>query len=192
MPLAVVDEIEVPVRLVLAAPPGVADEDVKEIHSQPPGPEAVRAPPRAARRHARRDARHGLTRRGASPSWAGRARRCAPRRPRSRRASSILEEDVSDVKPNATRFWRSGRRSDAGAVRAARSSFFAGTRLAAALADAGRRAPRAAGPPRRGGRRLRGRPSRLRAREGGGARREGGGALVWLGPAPDSPAARRA
>jgi hypothetical protein len=67
--LDVTAEIVVPVRLVLAAPPGVAEEDVREIHSQP----RRTTPP---------------LRPGASRSSGGRARPSARRRRRSRRASS--------------------------------------------------------------------------------------------------------
>ena len=94
----------------------------------------------------------------------------------------VLEEDVSDVKPNATRFWTVGRRSDAEPT--VRALLFSGTRLAAALHDAGAEILM-----------LPGRPG---AAVGGfatvsagalgkaaGLAPKAGETLVWLGPAPD-------
>ena len=76
----------------------------------------------------------------------------------------VLEEDVSDVKPNATRFWR--RRAAGGArgsSRRVRALLFPAARLAAALADAGAEILTLPGG-RRDGPRVRDRPARRSSR----------------------------
>jgi 3-deoxy-7-phosphoheptulonate synthase len=179
--LEVREEIAIPVRLVLAAPPGVAEEDVKEIHSQPP---VLR---QCARLLARRDAVPVETH-----DTAFAARRVAELGgPRAAVCSEeaaleaglvVLEEDVSDVKPNATRFWTVAQRSDAEPT--VRALFFSGARLAAALHDAGAEILMLAGRPGAavGGFATVPAPALAKA---AGLAAKAGETLVWLGPAPD-------
>ena len=92
----------------------------------------------------------------------------------------ILEEDVSDVRPNTTRFWklaRAGATADAVPgedaapdAPAPRVVFYAGVRASSALAEAGAELLSLPGTPARSGPRLRG-----RAREERGARLGGHG-----------------
>ncbi len=181
VPLEVRDEIVVPVRLVLAAPPGIAEEAVREIHSQPP---VLR---QCGRLLARRDAVPVETH-----DTAFAARRVAELGgPRAAVCSEeaaleaglvVLEEDVSDVKPNATRFWTVARRSDA--EPSIRALLFSGTRLAAALHDAGAEIlmlPGRPGAPVGGFATV---PAAALARTASLAPKAGE-TLVWLGPAPD-------
>ena len=179
--LEVREEIAVPVRLVLAAPPGVSEEDVKEIHSQGP---VLR---QCARLLARLDAVPVETH-----DTAFAARRVAELGgPRAAVCSEeaaleaglvVLEEDVSDVKPNATRFWTVARRSDAEPT--VRALFFAGARLAAALHDAGAEILMLAGRPGAAVGGFATVPAAALARAAGLAAKAGE-TLVWLGPAPD-------
>ncbi len=133
--LAVGAEIEVPVRLVLAAPPGIGLEDVREVHSQ------------AA---ALRQCRDLLQRLDAIPIETHDTAYAAFRvkeagGPRAAVCSEeaaleagllILEEDVSDVRPNATRFWRLDRAKEPEPF-APRVVFYAGVGASSALAEAG-------------------------------------------------------
>lgn len=110
--LAVLGEVEVPMRLVLAAPCGVALEEIEELHSQPPvlrqcegllerlGARAVPAEDtaQAAVAVARAGGRRGAVCSEEAAFEAG----LVP-----------LLEDVSDVRPNGTRFWRVARSEDA-------------------------------------------------------------------------------
>ena len=179
--LEVREEIAIPVRLVLAAPPGISEEDVKEIHSQPP---VLR---QCARLLARRDAVPVETH-----DTAFAARRVAELGgPRAAVCSEeaaleaglvVLEEDVSDVKPNATRFWTVGRRSDAEPT--VRALFFSGARLAAALHDTGAEILMLAGRPGAAVGGFATVPPSALARAAGLAAKAGE-TLVWLGPAPD-------
>jgi 3-deoxy-7-phosphoheptulonate synthase len=179
--LEVREEIAVPVRLVLAAPPGVSEEDVKEIHSQPP---VLR---QCARLLARLDAVPVETH-----DTAFAARRVAELGgPRAAVCSEeaaleaglvVLEEDVSDVKPNATRFWTVALRSDAEPT--VRALFFSGARLAAALHDAGVEILMLAGRPGAAVGGFATVPAQALAKAAGLAAKAGE-ALVWLGPAPD-------
>ena len=144
--VAVEAEIEVPVRLVLAAPEGLALESVREVHSQA----AVL-----------RQCRHLLARLDAIPidthdtayaafrvKEAGGPRAAVCSEEAALEAGlSILEEDVSDVRPNTTRFWRLARVGAAADpmlengvapdVPAPRVVFYTGVRASSALAEAG-------------------------------------------------------
>ncbi|KAA0254021.1 MAG: 3-deoxy-7-phosphoheptulonate synthase [Acidobacteria bacterium] len=102
--LRVVAEVPVPVRLVLAAPRGVDPEEIREVHSQ---------------LQILRQCRKLVTRLGAvaveSADTAVAAARVAelggPRAAVSSEEAALaaglvlLEEDVSDVRPNVSRFW---------------------------------------------------------------------------------------
>jgi 3-deoxy-7-phosphoheptulonate synthase len=94
----------------------------------------------------------------------------------------VLEEDVSDVKPNATRFWTVARRSDAEPT--VRALFFAGARLAAALHDAGAEILMLAGRPGAAVGGFATVPASALAKAAGLAAKAGE-TFVWLGPAPD-------
>jgi 3-deoxy-7-phosphoheptulonate synthase len=179
--LDVTAEIVVPVRLALAAPPGITEESVKEILSQPP---VLR---QCAGLLARRDAVPVETH-----DTAYAARRVAELGgPRAAVCSEeaaleaglvVLEEDVSDVKPNATRFWIVARRSDA--EPSVRALLFSGTRLAAAFHDAGAEIlmlPGRSGAPVGGFATV---PAGALAKAAGLVANTGE-TLVWLGPAPD-------
>ncbi|HSB62916.1 MAG TPA: 3-deoxy-7-phosphoheptulonate synthase [Thermoanaerobaculia bacterium] len=144
--LAVEAEIEVSVRLVLAAPEGLALEGVREVHSQA----AVL-----------RQCRNLLARLDAIPidthdtayaafrvKEAGGPRAAVCSEEAALEAGLlILEEDVSDVRPNTTRFWRLARAGAAPEVLpetdappdapAPRVVFYAGVKASSALAEAG-------------------------------------------------------
>lgn len=188
-------EIEVPVRLVLAAPRGLALESVREIHSQ------------AA---ALRQCRHLLARLDAIPIETHDTAYAAFRvketgGPRAAVCSEeaaleagllILEEDVSDVRPNTTRFWRLARAgATADAVSgndaapdgpAPRAVFYAGVRASSALAEAGAELlslPGTPGDPVRGFAVV---PEKNVARAAAGTGRPvAGERVIWLGPAPE-------
>ena len=181
-PLVVIDEIAIPVRLVLAAPPGVAEEAVKEIHSQPP---VLR---QCARLLSRLDAvpveTHDTAFAARRVAELGGARAAVCSEEAALEAGLVvLEEDVSDVKPNATRFWTVARPSAAEPHRP-RAPLLAGARLAAALHDAGAEILMLAGRPGAAVGGFATVPAPALAKAAGlGAR--AGEALVWLGPAPD-------
>ncbi len=194
-PIAVEAEIEVPVRLVLAAPPGLALEDVREVHSQA----AVL-----------RQCRQLLARLDAIPIDTHDTAYAAFRvketgGPRAAVCSEeaaleagllILEEDVSDVRPNATRFWRLLHAGAAGGPAASddappeglapRVVFYAGVRASSALAEAGAELlslPGTPGDPVRGFAVV---PEKNVARAAAGTGRPAAGErVIWLGPAPE-------
>ncbi|MBL8114969.1 MAG: 3-deoxy-7-phosphoheptulonate synthase [Acidobacteria bacterium] len=147
--LAVTEEIPVPVRLVLAAPRGTALEDVKEVLSQSPalrqcrklvaelGAEAIETPDTAW-------AAADVAERGGN-----RAAVCSEEAALEA-GLVVLLEDVSDVKPNSTRFLRLQLLSSQRAVPVAdpecgpavprpvpRVVRYAGPKLQALLHDAG-------------------------------------------------------
>ena len=107
--LVVLGEVEVPMRLVLAAPHGVDLGEISEVHSQPP---------------VLRQCGSLLERLGASAVEAGDTAQAAATVARlgGRRGAVCSEEaaleaglvplleDVSDVRPNVTRFWRLARK----------------------------------------------------------------------------------
>ena len=174
-------EIEVPVRLVLAAPPGVAEEDVKEIHSQPP---VLR---QCAGLLSHRDAvpveTHDTAFAARRVAELGGARAAVCSEEAALEAGLVvLEEDVSDVKPNATRFWAVARRSEKEPD--VRALYFSGARLAAALHEAGAEIlvlPGRPDAPVRGFASV-GTGSLAKA---SGLAAKAGETLAWLGPAPD-------
>ena len=193
--IAVEAEIEVPVRLVLAAPEGLALESVREVHSQA----AVL-----------RQCRHLIVRLDAIPidthdtayaafrvKEAGGPRAAVCSEEAALEAGLlILEEDVSDVRPNTTRFWRLTRaRETADAVPgddvapdspAPRVVFYAGVRASSALAEAGAELlslPGTPGDPVRGFAVV---PEKNVARAAAGTGRPAAGErVIWLGPAPE-------
>jgi len=193
--IAVEAEIEVPVRLVLAGPEGLALERVREIHSQA----AVL-----------RQCRNLLARLDAIPIDTHDTAYAAFRvketgGPRAAVCSEeaaleagllILEEDVSDVRPNTTRFWRLARAGEAAAPApegdvapegpAPRVVFYAGVKTSLALADAGAELlslPGTPGDPIRGFAVV---PEKSVARAAAGTGRPAGGErVIWLGPAPE-------
>jgi 3-deoxy-7-phosphoheptulonate synthase len=182
-PLLVAAEIEIPVRLVLAAPHGVELADVREVWSQPP---ALR---QCARLLSRLDAVPLETH-----DTAEAAQRVASLRgPRAAVCAEeaaleaglvILEEDVSDVRPNATRFFRLVRRGESGVEPGVRVLRFAGAGLAAVLSEAGAEILALPGTPESP---VHGfaviPPAALQKASGLKAR--AGETLLWLGPAPD-------
>jgi len=181
-PLAVASEIEVPVRLVLAAPHGVAAPDVREIYSQTPvfrqctkllaRLDAVPVETHDTAYAALRVAELGGTRAAVCSEEAA-----------LEAGLVVLEEDVSDVRPNATRFWAVVR-GGAGVEPEIRALFYSGARLAAAVADAGAEIlalPGRADAPVRGFAVV---PIRLLSKVSGLSARAAE-TFVWLGPAPD-------
>ena len=180
-PLEITAEIAVPVRLVLAAPPGVAEEDVKEIHSQTPvlrqctgvlaRLDAVSVESHDTAFAARRVAELGGPRAAVCSEEAA-----------LEAGLVVLLEDVSDVKPNATRFWAVTRRSDGEPT--VRALFFSGARLAAVLHDAGAEILTLPGRPEAPVRGFAAVPTASLVKTAGLAAKAGE-SLVWLGPAPD-------
>jgi 3-deoxy-7-phosphoheptulonate synthase len=137
--LFVTGEIEVPVRFVLAAPRGVALEDVKELLSQPP---ALR---QCAKLLARLDAvtieTHDTAYAADRVAELGGARAAISSEEAALAAGLvILVEDVSDIAPNATRFWRLERPENGALVPplgSPRVVHFSGARLSGALTEIG-------------------------------------------------------
>jgi 3-deoxy-7-phosphoheptulonate synthase len=192
-PIAVVAEVEVPVRLVLAAPPGLALESVHEVHSQ------------AA---ALRQCRDLLARLDAIPIETHDTAYAAFRvkefgGPRAAVCSEeaaleagllILEEDVSDVRPNTTRFWRLARATaaanppatnDAAPDRLApRVVFYAGVLASSTLAEVGAELLSLPGTPADPVRGFAVVPEKNVARAAAG-RIAAGERVLWLGPAPE-------
>jgi Prephenate dehydratase len=127
-------EIEVPVRLVLAAPPGLALEDVREVHSQAAALRQCRD--LLARLDAIPIETHDTAYAAFRVKEAGGARAAVCSEEAALEAGLlILEEDVSDVRPNATRFWRLDRAAEPESL-APRVVFYAGVRASSALAEA--------------------------------------------------------
>jgi 3-deoxy-7-phosphoheptulonate synthase len=183
--LAVESEIAVPVRLVLAAPHGVAEEDVREIHSQPP---VLR---QCTRLLSRRDAvpveTHDTAFAARRVAELGGARAAVCSEEAALEAGLVvLEEDVSDVKPNATHFWTVARRSAQEPMKepTLRALSFSGARLAAALHDAGAEILVLPGRPDAPVRGFASVPAASLSKAAGLAAKAGE-SLVWLGPAPD-------
>jgi 3-deoxy-7-phosphoheptulonate synthase len=134
--LVVAEEIEIPVRLVLAAPRGVETADVREVWSQPP---ALR---QCAQLLARLDAvpleTHDTAAAAQRVAALGGPRAAVCAEEAALEAGLvILEEDVSDIRPNATRFFRLVRVNGAKIEPTLRVLRFAGARLAAGLAELG-------------------------------------------------------
>jgi 3-deoxy-7-phosphoheptulonate synthase len=190
-----VAEIEVPVRLVLAAAPGVALEDVREVHSQA---------------SVLRQCRHLLARLDAIPiethdtayaasrvKEAGGSRAAVCSEEAALEAGLlILEEDVSDVRPNATRFWRLESAAAAGENSKAEDAppegpaprvvSYAGVRASSALAEAGAELLSLPGTPEDPVRGFAVVPEKNVARAAALTGRPAAGERVlWLGPAPE-------
>ena len=192
-PIAVVAEVEVPVRLVLAAPPGLALESVHEVHSQ------------AA---ALRQCRDLLARLDAIPIETHDTAYAAFRvkesgGPRAAVCSEeaaleagllILEEDVSDVRPNTTRFWRLARATAAGNPPATNDAapdrlaprvvFYAGVLASSTLAEVGAELLSLPGTPADPVRGFAVVPEKNVARAAAG-RIAAAERVLWLGPAPE-------
>lgn len=136
--LAVTAEIPVPVRLVLGAPRGVALADVREVHSQSP---ALR---QCGQLLARLDATpietHDTAYAALRVAELGGPRAAVCSEEAALAAGLvILLEDVSDLQPNATRFWRLVRAGEEGPEAALRPhlALFSGAKLSGELADLG-------------------------------------------------------
>ncbi|MGE5718232.1 MAG: 3-deoxy-7-phosphoheptulonate synthase [Acidobacteriota bacterium] len=192
--IAVEAEIEVPVRLVLAAPEGLALESVREVHSQA----AVL-----------RQCRHLLARLDAIPidthdtayaafrvKEAGGPRAAVCSEEAALEAGLLfLEEDVSDVRPNTTRFWRLGRAGGAADASPAddvpespapRVVFYAGIRASSALAEAGAELLSLPGTPADPVRGFAVVPEKNVARAAAGTGKPAAQErVIWLGPAPE-------
>ena len=106
--LVVLGEVEVPMRLVLAAPHGVALEAITEVHSQPPILRQCGG--LLARLGARAVEAEDTAQAAAAVARLGGARGAVCSEEAALEAGLVpLLEDVSDVKPNVTRFWRLAR-----------------------------------------------------------------------------------
>jgi 3-deoxy-7-phosphoheptulonate synthase len=181
----VVEEIHVPVRLVLAAPRGVRLEEIREVHSQSA---ALR---QCGRLLAHLDALPIETHDTAFAAvrvaqlGGGRAAVCSEEAALEA-GLVILQEDVYDVIPNETRFWRL-ERAGVGAASAPgpRVLFYSGARLAAILAEGGAELlalPGLGEAPVRGFAVV---PEKARARLAGPLTAKKGETVVWLGPPPE-------
>lgn len=140
--LQVTAEITVPVRFALAAPRGVALADIREVHSQ------AAALRQCVELVARLDAdpveTHDTAFAATRVAELGGPRAAVCSEEAALEAGLvILLEDVSDIRPNATRFWRvelAGRADSAGEeepLLAPHVAFYTTARLSASLADAG-------------------------------------------------------
>ncbi len=193
--IAVGAEIEVPVRLVLAAPEGLALEAVREVHSQ--------AAVLRQCRHllARLDAigidTHDTAYAAFRVKEAGGPRAAVCSEEAALEAGLlILEEDVSDVRPNTTRFWKlvlAGTTADAVPADdaapdapAPRVVFYAGVRASSALAEAGAELLSLPGTPADPVRGFAVVPEKNVTRASAGTGRPAAGErVIWLGPAPE-------
>ena len=181
--LVVADEIEIPVRLVLAAPRGVELRGIREVWSQPPALrqcgkllaslDAVVFETYDTAEAAQRVAALG----------GPRAAVCAEEAALEA-GLVILEEDVSDLRPNATRFFRLLRESGHDVEPSIRALRFAGARLAAGLAELGAEILTLPGSPEAPvhGFAVLAAGSVSKA---SGLKARTGETLVWLGPTPD-------
>jgi 3-deoxy-7-phosphoheptulonate synthase len=183
-PVAVVAEIEVPVRLVLAAPPGLALGDVREVHSQAAALRQCRD--LLARLDAIPIETHDTAYAAFRVKEAGGARAAVCSEEAALEAGLlILEEDVSDVRPNATRFWRLDRTGEPESL-APRVIFYAGVRVSSALAEAEAELLSLPGTPAEPVRGFAVVPEKNVARAAAGTGRLAAGERVqWLGPAPE-------
>ena len=177
-------EIEVPVRLVLAAPPGLALEDVREVHSQAAALRQCRD--LLARLDAIPIETHDTAYAAFRVKEAGGARAAVCSEEAALEAGLlILEEDVSDVRPNATRFWRLDRAAEPESL-APRVVFYAGVRASSALAEAEAELLSLPGTPAEPVRGFAVVPEKSVARAAAGTARLAAGERVrWLGPAPE-------
>ncbi|MGE5346686.1 MAG: prephenate dehydratase domain-containing protein, partial [Acidithiobacillales bacterium] len=182
-PILVAEEIEIPVRLVLAAPRGVELSGVREVWSQPP---ALR---QCARLLSRLDAvpleTHDTAEAAQRVAALGGPRAAVCAEEAALEAGLvILEEDVSDVRPNATRFFRLLRASGAHVEPSIRALRFSGARLAATLSELDAEILALPGTPESPvhGFALIPRASLQKA---AGLKARPGESLLWLGPTPD-------
>ncbi len=181
-PLLVVQEIEIPVRLVLAAPRGVELSGVREVWSQPP---ALR---QCARLLARLDAvpleTHDTAEAAQRVAALGGPRAAVCAEEAALEAGLvILEEDVSDVRPNATRFFRLVR-GGAAVEPSIRALRFSGARLAATLVELGAEILALPGTPESPVHGFALIPA-TSLEKAAGLKARAGETLLWLGPTPD-------
>lgn len=134
--LAVIGEIEVPMRLVLAAPRGVALEEIEELHSQLPVLRQCEG--LLARLGARAVPAEDTAQAAATVARAGGRRGAVCSEEAALEAGLVpLLEDVSDVRPNGTRFWRLARAGGEGSDQPLRVLRVPTERLAAHLKQSG-------------------------------------------------------
>jgi len=134
--LAVLGEIEVPMRLVLAAPRGVALEEIEELHSQLPVLRQCEG--LLARLGARAVPAEDTAQAAATVARAGGRRGAVCSEEAALEAGLVpLLEDVSDVRPNGTRFWRLARAGGEGSDQPLRVLRVPTERLAAHLKQSG-------------------------------------------------------
>ena len=135
--LVVLGEIEVPMRLVLAAPRGVDLDEIVEVRSQPPVLRQCGA--LLARLRARTVPAEDTAAAAAEVARAGGPRGAVCSEEAALETGLVpLLEDVSDVTPNVTRFWRLVRETDVPeGVSPLRVLRVATDRLAALLRQAG-------------------------------------------------------
>jgi 3-deoxy-7-phosphoheptulonate synthase len=179
----VAEEIEIPVRLVLAAPRGVALEEIREVWSQSL---ALR---QCARLVAGLDAvpfeTYDTAEAALRVAALGGPRAAVCSEEAALEASLvILEEDVSDLKPNATRFFRLVRGGGGAIEPTVRALRFAGARLAASLTEAGAEILALPGTPESPVHGF----ALLQAaslKKAAPLKAHAGETLHWLGPAPD-------
>ncbi len=108
--VAVLAEVEVPMRLVLAAPRGVALEEISEVVSQPPVLRQCEG--LLARLCAAVIAAEDTAEAAGRVAALGGQRAAVCSEEAALEAGLVpLLEDVSDVKPNGTRFWRLARQT---------------------------------------------------------------------------------
>ena len=181
--LVVADEIEIPVRLVLAAPRGVELAGVREVWSQPP---ALR---QCARLLSRLDAvpleTHDTAEAAQRVAALGGPRAAVCAEEAALEAGLvILEEDVSDVRPNATRFFRLVRANGHDVEPSVRALRFAGARLAASLAELGAEILMLPGSPDSPVHGFAVLPA-ASLQKASGLKARAGETLLWLGPTPD-------
>ncbi len=182
-PLLVAEEIEIPVRLVLAAPRGVELSGVREVWSQPP---ALR---QCARLLARLDAvpleTHDTAEAAQRVASLGGPRAAVCAEEAALEAGLvILEEDVSDVRPNATRFFRLLRSGGAAVEPSIRALRFSGARLAAMLSELGAEILALPGTPESPVHGFALMPA-TSLQKAAGLKARAGETLLWLGPTPD-------
>ncbi len=196
--LTVTAELRVPVRLVLAAPPGTALSDVREVFSQPPALRQCRQ--LLERLDANAIETHDTAFAAFRVAELGGARAAVCSEDAALAAGlALLDEDVSDIRPNFTRFWRIARRPsgpgevdltaegmDLVPIAKPRVAFFTGPKAMAALDGAGAEILSLQGVPEVPVRGFGIVPERALLSLAGLAMRNGD-RFVWLGPSPEFP-----
>jgi 3-deoxy-7-phosphoheptulonate synthase len=183
--LSVTAEVEVPVRLVLAAPRGVALAEVRELLSQPAALRQCGA--LLARLDAVPIETHDTAYAAFRVAELGGPRAAVSSEEAALEAGLVvLVEDVSDVVPNATRFWRLSRsgQEPPASVLAPRVVHYTGARLAASLSELGAEILALPGSPDAPVRGFAVVPEAALAASSRIATTNGD-ALVWLGPPPE-------